>query len=292
MLVDNNSIQKQIEFGTDLLKKVSDSAKLDSQVLLSHVLNKEINYLYTWPENQLTDNQFTSYNNLLQERLSGKPIAYITGVKEFWSLPFYCDPSTLIPRPDTEVLIEEVLNVTEESFTDNVNCIDLGTGTGAIALALASEKPSWNIDAIDYSDNAIELAKKNANNLGINHVSIYQSDWFSNVESDKKFNVIISNPPYIDENDIHLSQGDVRFEPLSALVAEKEGLADIERISTQAKQFLANGGYLFFEHGYSQGKACKDLMLKLGFSKVKTIKDYAKNDRVTYGIFNKEPEQN
>jgi len=287
MLADNNSIKKQIEFGTALLNKVSDSAKLDSQVLLSHILNKEINYLYTWPENLLTDSQLTSYNEALQARLSGKPIAYITGVKEFWSLPFYCDSSTLIPRPDTEVLIEEVLAVVEDNCSGKISCIDLGTGTGAIALALASENPSWDIEALDYSDNAIALAKKNAKNLGINHVSIYQSDWFSNVKANKKFTVIISNPPYIDENDIHLSQGDVRFEPLSALVAKKEGLADIEKITIQAKEFLDIGGYLFFEHGYNQGEACRELMMELGFSNVKTIKDYAENDRVTYGVLNK-----
>ncbi|WP_077342432.1 peptide chain release factor N(5)-glutamine methyltransferase [Pseudocolwellia agarivorans] len=291
MLTEKNSIKTQIEFGTALLEKVSDSAKLDSQVLLSFVLDKEINYLYTWPEKLLTASQLTSYLALLQERLLGKPIAYITGVKEFWSLPFYCDASTLIPRPDTEVLIEQILVEVEENLekklsdTENkiISCIDLGTGTGAIALALASEKPSWDIEAIDYSENAVTLAQKNAKYLGINNVNIYQSDWFLNVGTDKRFDVIISNPPYIDEKDIHLSQGDVRFEPLSALVAQDEGLADITKIVNQAVPYLKQRGYLFFEHGYNQGEAVRNIMLASGFSGVKTIRDYGENDRVTFG---------
>lgn len=297
MLTEENSIKHQIELGTVLLEKVSDSAKLDAQVLLSFVLNKEINYLYTWPEKTLSTSQESSYNALLQERSLGKPIAYITGVKEFWSLPFYCDASTLIPRPDTEVLIEQVLAEVEENLLDRntdkntdqkidkINCIDLGTGTGAIALALASEKPEWDIDAIDYSENAIALANKNAKHLAINNVNIYQSDWFSNVDVNKRFDIIISNPPYIDEKDIHLSQGDVRFEPLSALVAKDEGLADIEKIASKAKEYLSKGGYLFFEHGYNQGSAVRNIMLALNFTGVKTIQDYAENDRVTFGVF-------
>ena len=288
MLTEKNSIKTQIEFGTALLEKVSDSAKLDSQVLLSFVLDKEINYLYTWPEKLLTESQYISYSSLLQERLLGKPIAYITGIKEFWSLPFYCDESTLIPRPDTEVLIEKILEEVEENIeskSNSISCIDLGTGTGAIALALASEKPKWDIEAIDYSKNAVALAQKNAKHLAINNVNIYQSDWFLSVSTDKRFDVIISNPPYIDENDIHLSQGDVRFEPLTALVAEDQGLADITKIVNQATPYLKQGGYLFFEHGYNQGEAVRNIMLASGFSKVQTIKDYGEKDRVTFATF-------
>ncbi len=288
MLTEKNSIKTQIEFGTALLEKVSDSAKLDSQVLLSFVLDKEINYLYTWPEKLLTEGQYISYSSLLQERLLGKPIAYITGIKEFWSLPFYCDESTLIPRPDTEVLIEKILEEVGENIeskSNSISCIDLGTGTGAIALALASEKPKWDIEAIDYSKNAVALAQKNAKHLAINNVNIYQSDWFLSVSTDKRFDVIISNPPYIDENDIHLSQGDVRFEPLTALVAEDQGLADITKIVNQAIPYLRQGGYLFFEHGYNQGEAVRNIMLASGFSKVQTIQDYGENDRVTFATF-------
>lgn len=283
MLTEKNSIKNQIDFGASLLEKVSDSAKLDSQVLLSLILGKEINYLYTWPEKILSVSELSLFNSLIQERLSGKPIAYITGVKEFWSLPFYCNASTLIPRPDTEVLIEQVLSEAEQHLTGKINCIDLGTGTGAIALSLASEKPEWNIEAIDYSDDAITLAKKNAQHLNIHNVHIYQSDWFSNVQLEKRFDIIISNPPYIDENDIHLSQGDVRFEPLSALVAKDKGLADIEKIAKESKQYIKKGGYLFFEHGYNQGEEVRNIMSALQFSHIKTVQDYSGNDRITFG---------
>jgi len=284
MLPEKNSIKDHIEFGASLLEEVSDSAKLDAQVLLGFTLGKAINYLYTWPEKVLSVEQASTFNLLLKERLSGKPIAYITGVKEFWSLPFYCNASTLIPRPDTEILIEQILFETEEHFKGEVRCLDLGTGTGAIALALASENKHWKIDAIDFNEEAIALAKKNAKQLALSHVNIYQSDWFSNVEEQNLFDVIISNPPYIDENDIHLSQGDVRFEPLSALVAENSGLADIEKISKDAKNYLKQGGYLFFEHGYNQGQAVRNIMMSLGYKQVKTIQDYGENDRVTYAI--------
>lgn len=267
-----------------MLEKVSDSAKLDTQVLLSVVLEKEISYFYTWPEKVLTTSQVSTFNSLIQDRLSGKPIAYITGVKEFWSLPFYCNSSTLIPRPDTEVLIEQILSEVEQRIKSKVSCIDLGTGTGAIALALASENPHWEIDAIDYSEDAVVLAKKNAKHLAISNVNIYKSDWFSSVESNKQFDIIISNPPYIDENDIHLSQGDVRFEPLSALVAKDSGLADIEKISREAKPYLKKGGYLFFEHGYNQAEAVRNIMSLLHYNQIQTIQDYAENDRITYAI--------
>lgn len=283
MPVEECSITNQIKFGTQLLERVSESAKLDAQILLGFVLNKATNYLYTWPDKTLSSEQLSSYKLLLEERLKGKPIAYITGVKEFWSLPFYCNESTLIPRPDTEVLIEQILTVAQESLGKEISCIDLGTGTGAIALALASEKPLWHIEAIDYSANAVKLAQKNANNLNISHVQIYQSDWFSNVSKDKQFDVIISNPPYIDENDSHLTQGDVRFEPLTALISADEGLADIDMITRESKHYLKSGGYLFFEHGYNQGEAVRNIMLALQFKQVKTVQDYAGNDRVTFG---------
>lgn len=283
MLVEECSITNQIKFGTQLLERVSESAKLDAQILLGFVLNKATNYLYTWPDKTLSSEQLSSYKLLLEERLKGKPIAYITGVKEFWSLPFYCNESTLIPRPDTEVLIEQILTVAQESLGKEISCIDLGTGTGAIALALASEKPLWHIEAIDYSANAVKLAQKNAKNLNISHVQIYQSDWFSNVSKDKQFDVIISNPPYIDENDSHLTQGDVRFEPLTALISADEGLADIDMITRESKHYLKSGGYLFFEHGYNQGEAVRNIMLALQFKQVKTVQDYAGNDRVTFG---------
>ncbi len=280
--MNNNTLHSQISLATSMLNEVSDSAKLDAQILLSFVLNKEINYLYTWPEKELNQEQLLAFNNLLQQRLQGKPIAYITGVKEFWSLPLFCNPSTLIPRPDTEILVEQVLNEAAENYDEVIHCIDLGTGTGAIALALASEHSDWIIEAVDYSEHAVELAKKNAQHLSISNVNIYQSDWFSRIEKNNQFDMIISNPPYIDEDDIHLSQGDVQFEPLTALVADNAGFSDIERIAKEAIDYLKPGGYLFFEHGYDQGAQVRNIFNALSYKNAQTIKDLNENDRVTF----------
>ncbi|MFT5756437.1 MAG: release factor glutamine methyltransferase [Alteromonadaceae bacterium] len=284
--LQNKTIKQLINFGTELLKNHSDSAKLDAQVLLCFVSDKTITYLHTWPEEVLTENCYHLFDELLQRRLSGEPISYITGIKEFWSLPFFCSPATLIPRPDTEVLVEQVLMYGQQFADEPLNCLDLGTGTGAIALSLASEMSSWYVDAVDFSEEAITLAQKNAKNLGLANVDIFQSDWFSQVNRNKKFDIIVSNPPYIDDKDIHLTQGDVRFEPLSALVAESKGLADILKIVIQAKAYLSDSGALFLEHGYDQGDKVKQLLLDNGYSEAITIKDYSDHDRVTWAKAN------
>jgi len=282
--LQNKTIKQLISYATELLKNSSDSAKLDAQVLLGFVLNKAITYMHTWPDKILTEEYTFQYDELLQRRLSGEPISYITGVKEFWSLPFFCNPATLIPRPDTEVLVEHVLMHGQSSGNDKLICLDLGTGTGAIALSLASEMPHWIIEAVDYSNDAVALANKNAKNLNLSAVKIYQSDWFSQVKYNKFFDIIVSNPPYIDDQDIHLAQGDVRFEPLSALVAKNNGLADIMNIVAQAKSYLSKGGALFLEHGYEQGDNVKQIFLEHGYIEAITIKDYGGNDRVTWAI--------
>lgn len=273
-----------IEQASQYLCSISDSAKLDAQLLLAFVLQKETSYLLTWPEKKLTVEQFFHYQELLIRRHQGEPIAYILGVKEFWSLPFFVSPATLIPRPDTETLIELVLDLSSESDVCNhtPRCLDLGTGTGAIALSLASEKPYWLIEAIDFSDEAVLLAKKNAQSLNLPQVNIYQSDWFSNVDKSKKFDFIVSNPPYIDCQDEHLNQGDVRFEPKSALVAEQKGLADIIKIADQAREYLTPTGRLFFEHGYDQGTEVRDILNKLRYKNIETVKDLSGNDRITW----------
>jgi release factor glutamine methyltransferase len=194
-----------------------------------------------------------------------------------------CNPSTLIPRPDTEILVEQVLHEAEENLGQSaVHCLDLGTGTGAIALAIASEQPNWTVEAVDYSNDAVQLATKNAHNLSITNVKVYQSDWFSRVEQNSQFDMIISNPPYIDENDVHLGQGDVQFEPLSALVAENYGLADIERIAKDAIDYLKPGGYVFFEHGYNQAEQVRNIFTALSYEKPKTVQDLNHNDRITF----------
>jgi release factor glutamine methyltransferase len=271
-----------INQGQQLLAALSDSAKLDCQILLAFVLNKQTSYLLTWPEKQLSEQNFQAFMVLFERRLLGEPIAYITQEREFWSLPFYVSPATLIPRPDTELLVEHILARHQNS---QLTCLDLGTGTGAIALALASEQKNWQVDAIDFSDEAVELAKKNALRLQLLQVNIYQSDWFSKVKPAQKFDIIVSNPPYIGENDQHLSVGDVRFEPLSALVASDNGLADIKKIAQDALQYLNDNGALYFEHGYEQAKDVRTLLARLGYQAIETLKDYSGNDRVTCAIF-------
>ncbi|MDG1752652.1 MAG: peptide chain release factor N(5)-glutamine methyltransferase [Thalassotalea sp.] len=268
--------------GAKQLASLSDSAKLDVRLLISHVIDKPLSYLLTWPDKQLSPQQYQHFSSLFEQRKQGKPIAYLVGFKEFWSLNLQVSPATLIPRPDTEILVETILNNHPQS---NIRCLDLGTGTGAIALALASEQSSWNIEAIDFQHEAVALAKSNAKRLGFSQVNIYQSDWFSTVEHQKCFDVIVSNPPYIDALDEHLVQGDVKFEPKSALVADDNGYADIEKIIQMSKAFLKDTAWLYFEHGFEQSKKIHELFSQYGYSEVTTIKDYNGNDRVTYACY-------
>ncbi len=278
-----NSIKQQINLAEQQVKAISDSALLDVQLLMACVLNKELSYLHTWPEKQLEDNQLIQFNTLLSRRVSGEPIAYITGEKEFWSLPFTVSKATLIPRPDTETLVELVLDLYHND--ESITCLDLGTGTGAIALALASEKSTWKIDATDFNVEAVKLAQYNAKNFNLTHVNIYQSDWFEEISKNKKFDIIVSNPPYIDENDINLSQGDVRFEPKTALVATEQGLADIKHIADKARCFLHTGGKLFFEHGFEQGQAVRTILTGLGYKNAQTKQDLNGHDRISWAIY-------
>ena len=255
----------------------SDSALLDAQVLLAFVLGKETIYLITWPERDLMAEQKTQFEALIEQRVNGVPVAHLTGKREFWSLPLKVNNSTLIPRPDTEVLVEVAL---AKSAT-NAHILDLGTGTGAIVLALASELPNATCVGVDFSDDAVKLAIENRNNLKLRNVQILQSNWFDKVTG--QYDVIVSNPPYIDANDLHLKQGDVRFEPLTALVANEQGLSDIRHICEQAKNYLKPGGCLLFEHGFEQANAVQTILQENAFIAVATEKDYAKNDRVTFG---------
>ncbi|MEL0628746.1 peptide chain release factor N(5)-glutamine methyltransferase [Psychromonas aquatilis] len=261
----------------------SDSARLDAQVLLAFVLGKETIYLMTWPERDLSEQQKAQFEALIEKRVNGHPVAHLTGEREFWSLPLKVNNSTLIPRPDTEVLVEQALSEIQSHFTGQTSILDLGTGTGAVILALATELPMAKCVGVDYSHDAVQLATENRDSLGVNNVSILQSNWFEGVTG--KFDVIVSNPPYIDPTDKHLKQGDVRFEPLSALVANEHGLADIRHISEQAKQYLVEGGCLLFEHGSDQGLAVREILQDNAFVDIRTIKDYSQNDRVTLGYF-------
>lgn len=276
------SIAQCLQLSTEL-DAVSDSARLDIELLLCHVLQKNRTYLFTWPDKTLSTEQAESFFQFFNRRKSGEPIAHILGQREFWSLPLAVNNSTLIPRPDTELLVELVL----ELFADDVSqqkrsCLDLGTGTGAIVLAIASEKPEWQLLGVDRSADAVALAEKNRSNLQFAQVQIMQSDWFIAIPA-QQFDVIVSNPPYIDPQDPHLDQGDVRFEPRSALIADNHGLADIELIIQQSWNYLREQGWLLLEHGYDQGQAVRDLLHARGFVQAETRKDLGGNDRVSLG---------
>ncbi|ODS13478.1 peptide chain release factor N(5)-glutamine methyltransferase [Pseudoalteromonas tetraodonis] len=275
----NLTVENAITTGANLLASSSDSAKLDAQVLLLNILQKPRSYLFTWPEKQLTDEQYQAFQRACERRLQGEPVSHITGYREFWSLQLEVNPTTLIPRPDTETLVELALSC---NVPNDAKVLDLGTGTGAIALALGSEMPTWDIIAVDRIDDAVALAKRNQKRLAINNVCVKQSNWFSALNN-KKFDLIVTNPPYIEYNDKHLHQGDVRFEPLSALVADDAGLADIKQIITQSRDYLHSNGYLLIEHGFEQSAAVRHIFNQMAFINVSTVKDLGNNDRVTFG---------
>ncbi|QBJ63249.1 peptide chain release factor N(5)-glutamine methyltransferase [Pseudoalteromonas sp. DL-6] len=275
----NPTVENAIATGANLLASSSDSAKLDAQVLLLNILQKPRSYLFTWPEKQLTGQQYQAFQHACERRLQGEPVSHITGCREFWSLQLEVNPTTLIPRPDTETLVELAL---ECEVPKNAKVLDLGTGTGAIALALGSEMPTWDITAVDRIDDAVALAKRNQQRLAINNVTVEQSNWFSALKN-KKFDLIVTNPPYIEHDDVHLYQGDVRFEPLSALVADDAGMADIKQIITQSRDYLHASGYLLIEHGFEQSAAVRHIFNQMAFINVSTVKDLGNNDRVTFG---------
>ena len=274
-----SSISSALQWAYQELMSTSESAQLDAEVCLQHCLNKNRTYLYTWPDKTLDQTQWQQFSQMIAKRKTGVPVAHIIGEREFWSLPFLVNDTTLIPRPDTEILVETALNL---PLPDNAKVLDLGTGTGAIALSLAHEKPSWQVTAVDKVEDAVKLAKLNRDNLTLSNVEILQSDWFSSIEH-QQFDLIVSNPPYIDEQDHHLNQGDVRFEPQSALTAADHGFADLYFIAEQSKQYLKPNGYLLMEHGYQQGIELRTKLTELGYLNVGTVRDFGSNERCTLG---------
>lgn len=257
----------------------SESARLDAELLLGKVLDKPRSYLLTWPERAVSAAQQQQFEQLLSAREQGQPVAYLLGQREFWSLALEVENSTLIPRPETEHLVEAVLAL---ELPAQAQVADLGCGTGAIALALKSERPLWQIYALERDPRAVALAKRNAQRLEL-AIEVIASDWFSALPATKQFHVVVSNPPYIDGDDPHLQQGDVRFEPRSALVAEQQGLADLAQLIAQAPNYLRHGGWLLLEHGWQQGEAVRQLLLQQGYQQVSSQRDYAKLERVSIG---------
>lgn len=266
---------------TKQLTHTSDSPRLDAEVLLAQCLNKSRTWLATWPDKAINTTQAQQFSELLERRLNGEPIAHITGHREFWSLDIQVNKHTLIPRPDTELLIEQVLL---NSPLDNcIQLLDLGTGSGAIALALASERPKWQITASDQSSAALQMAKKNARQLNLSNIQFYQGSWFAPLKQ-TKFDIIACNPPYIPVDDPHLSQGDVRFEPLSALASGADGLDDIRLIADQARQHLKPHGRLIIEHGYDQKEQLMLIFENLCYKNITQHLDMSGNPRLTSGL--------
>lgn len=261
------------------LDGISDFPRLDVEVLLCHVLDRPRSYVYAWPEKIIDDNRVHQFQSLLQRRIHGEPIAHLTGVKEFWSLSLQVNPSTLIPRPETELLVQMILDLTEKP---DARLLDLGTGCGAIALALASERRDWHVTGVDREPDAVALAESNRRRLGLDNVIFFESNWFDTIGL-QRFDVVVSNPPYIEPGNRHLREGDVRFEPASALVAGEQGLADIRHIITGAHDWLGSGGWLVIEHGFEQGRAVRELFVAHGYRQVVTATDLAGVERATRG---------
>ena len=271
----------------------TENGKVDALVLLQHATGKSRTQILAFDETEIDEKVRLKLTALLDRRLKGEPIAYILGEKEFWSLPLNVSEGTLIPRPDTEILVEKALQIALEKLEDNplyFRILDLGTGTGAIALALASElslicqKKAIQLDVIgvDLMPEVVKLAQSNAEKNQLD-VQFLQSRWFEHVEG--QFDIIVSNPPYIDETDEHLSQGDVRFEPRSALVAGENGLADLRHIIEQSPRYLNDSGYLLLEHGWKQGEEVRSIFWQNHWQGVATIRDYGDNERVTLGYW-------
>ncbi|WP_010201244.1 peptide chain release factor N(5)-glutamine methyltransferase [Psychrobacter sp. PAMC 21119] len=266
---------------------IEDVSKYWVRAWLLHILQKPSSFLITDEDYQLSDTELEQFDTGVAKMKQGTPLAYLTGQQEFWSLNFSVNEHTLIPRPDTEVLVEQVLDWINAQPTQlsNKRLLDLGTGSGCIAISLAHElkRANWQVVAVDLSSEALKVAQHNAVRNNVANVEFIQSSWYQALSTgdEPKFDIIVSNPPYIDETDEHLAH--LTAEPISALSAPNQGLADIEHIIQQATKYLRTGGLLAIEHGHDQGDAVRQLFLDNGFESVHTVKDYGGNDRVTLG---------
>ena len=248
-----------------------NGARLDAEILLCDIMQFSRSKIYSHPDQLISDEKLTLFKSLIEQRRQGHPVAHLTGKKEFWSLELAINEDTLIPRPETECLVETALQMIPEDSERSI--LDLGTGSGAIAIAIASERPHSNIVATDINANALVMAEKNAALHELTNIQFLVSDWYKNIPS-QTFDLIISNPPYIKQDDEHLSQGDVRFEPKLALVAGPDGMQAINIILELASAYLASDARLLIEHGYDQKELVQHSFLKNGFKQVKLFRIY------------------
>jgi release factor glutamine methyltransferase len=280
---DAVTIHQVLIDAVSVLSAASDTPQLDAEILLAYVLQQPRSYLRGRPDRELTNEQSLRYTALLARRMQREPVAYLIGRKEFWSLDLEVSAETLIPRPDTEILIEAALQYFPEK-NQHITVADLGTGSGAIALALQSERPNWEIHAVDSSAAALIVARNNAQRLGLMRVSFYVGNWFTALPA-RKLDLVVSNPPYLSEKEWPSYSADLAYEPRAAFVSGNDGLDAIREICTLVRGYIRTGGYLMIEHGFTQGSAVRELFVTAGCGQVTTVKDLSGQERVTIGRF-------
>ena len=279
-MTGKDTLENLLAQATESLENAATATpRLDAELLLCHQLDCSRTRFMTWPQQKVRPEDAEAYRAMVARRCEGDPIAYITGECEFWSLPLATSPDALIPRQDTETLVEQALLL---PLPEDARVLDLGTGTGAIALALGSERYAWDVTGSDASPTAVELARRNGRALGLPGVTFVESDWFRDL-GPGRWDLIVSNPPYVAEGDEHLEQGDLRFEPHAALVAGADGLDAIRLIAREAPDRINPWGWLLVEHGYEQAEAVVDLLGEAGFRDLFSRRDLTGHFRVTGG---------
>ncbi|MDR2209113.1 MAG: peptide chain release factor N(5)-glutamine methyltransferase [Azoarcus sp.] len=275
-----NAPSTEISIGEALAWARKHIAPRDARLLLCHICRTSTAHLAAWPEEPLSAAQWKVFQHIVDRRITGEPIAYLTGEREFYGRTFFVNASVLIPRPETELLIE--LAIAHFAAVPHPRVLDLGTGSGVLAITLALELDHPEITAIDASRDALAVAAANALRYGVD-VSFLWSDWYALLKHEERFHLIVSNPPYVIEDDPHLTQGDLRFEPLTALASGQDGLHALTAIIADASRHLENGGWLFLEHGYNHAAAVQKLLADAGFDHIASWKDLAGIERVTAG---------